>query len=83
MIKTFNLIKEILLSFYQVLFVEAKERYEITEVYLEKCYHNKKTRNLIKKREKKKMILETTKLIIAIIITVIAVGLYIKTSFLK
>lgn len=29
------------------------------------------------------MILETIKLIIAIIITVIAVGLYIKTSFLK
>lgn len=29
------------------------------------------------------MILETIKLIIAIIITVIAVGLYIKTSFQK
>lgn len=44
MIKTFNSIKEILLVFYQVLFVEAKERYEITEFYLEKYYHNKKVR---------------------------------------
>lgn len=35
MVKAFNSIKEILLVFYQVLFVEAKERYEITEVYLE------------------------------------------------
>ncbi|WP_295799317.1 hypothetical protein [uncultured Treponema sp.] len=35
MFKAFNSIKEILLVFYQVLFVEAKERYEITEVYLE------------------------------------------------
>lgn len=52
MFKAFNSIKEILLVFYQVLFVEAKERYEITEVYLEKCYHNKKTRNLIKKKVK-------------------------------
>lgn len=42
MFKAFNSIKEILLVFYQVLFVEAKERYEVTEVYLEKCYHNKK-----------------------------------------
>ena len=48
MIKAFNSIKEILLVFYQVLFVEAKERYEITEFYLEKCGHNKKVRNLIK-----------------------------------
>ena len=30
MFKAFNSIKEILLVFYQVLFVEAKERYEIT-----------------------------------------------------
>lgn len=37
----------------------------------------------MKRDKRKKMILETTKLIIAIIITVIAVGLYIKTSFLK
>lgn len=37
----------------------------------------------MKRENKKKMILETIKLIIAIIITVIAVGLYIKTSFLK
>ena len=29
MIKAFNSIKEILLEFYQVLFIEAKERYEI------------------------------------------------------
>lgn len=35
MIKAFNSIKEILLVFYQVLFVEAKERYEVTEFYLE------------------------------------------------
>lgn len=49
MIKAFNSIKEIFLVFYQVLFVEAKERYEITEFYLEKCGHNKKVRNLIKK----------------------------------
>lgn len=48
MVKAFNSIKEILLVFYQVLFVEAKERYEITEFYLEKCGHNKKVRNLIK-----------------------------------
>ena len=48
MIKAFNSIKEIFLVFYQVLFVEAKERYEITEFYLEKCGHNKKVRNLIK-----------------------------------
>lgn len=47
MVKAFNSIKEILLVFYQVLFVEAKERYEITEVYLEKYYHNEKARNLI------------------------------------
>lgn len=38
MFKAFNSIKEILLVFYQVLFVEAKERYEITEVYLEKYW---------------------------------------------
>lgn len=44
MVKVFNSIKEILLVFYQVLFVEAKERYEITEFYLEKCGHNKKVR---------------------------------------
>ena len=37
----------------------------------------------MKREKRKKMILETTKLIIAIIITVIAVGLYIKISFLK
>ena len=49
MFKAFNSIKEILLVFYQVLFVEAKERYEITEFYLEKCGNNKKVRNLIKK----------------------------------
>ena len=48
MIKAFNSIKEIFLVFYQVLFVEAKERYEITEFYLEECGHNKKVRNLIK-----------------------------------
>lgn len=44
MFKAFNSIKEILLVFYQVLFVDAKERYEITEFYLEKYYHNKKVR---------------------------------------
>lgn len=37
----------------------------------------------MKRKKTKKMILETIKLIIVIIITVIAVGLYIKTSFLK
>lgn len=42
MIKAFNSIKEIFLVFYQVLFVEAKERYEITEFCLEKCGYNKK-----------------------------------------
>ena len=30
MIKAFNSIKEIFLEFYQVLFVEAKDRYEVT-----------------------------------------------------
>lgn len=44
MIKAFNSIKEIFLVFYQVLFVEAKERYEVTEVYLENSCHNKKVR---------------------------------------
>ena len=41
MIKAFNSIKEIFLVFYQVLFVEAKERYEVTEVYLEKAVEAK------------------------------------------
>lgn len=49
MIKAFNLIKEILLAFYWVLFVEAKERYEVTEFYLKKCCHNEKARNPITK----------------------------------
>jgi len=44
MIKAFNSIKEIFLAIYQVLFVEAKERYEITEFYLEKCCQNEKSR---------------------------------------
>lgn len=41
MVKAFNSIKEILLVFYQVLFVEAKERYEVTEFYLEKAVEAK------------------------------------------
>ena len=45
MIKAFNSIKEILLAVYQVMFVEAKERYETTEFYLEKCCRNEKARN--------------------------------------
>ena len=49
MVKAFNSIKEILLVFYQVLFVEAKERYEVTEFYLEKCGHNKKSKESNKK----------------------------------
>lgn len=50
MIKAFNSIKQFLLAIYQVMFIDAKERYEITEeFYLEKCGHNKKVRNLIKK----------------------------------
>lgn len=49
MIKAFNSIKEILLAIYQVLFVEAKERYEVTEFYLEKCCRNEKARNPITK----------------------------------
>lgn len=44
MIKPLNSIKEILLAVYQVMFVEAKERYEITEFYLEKCCQNEKSR---------------------------------------
>lgn len=44
MIKVVNSIKECLLAIYQVLFVEAKERYEITEFYLEKCFQNEKQR---------------------------------------
>lgn len=40
MIRAANSIKEILLAIYQVLFVEAKERYEMTEFYLEKCCNN-------------------------------------------
>lgn len=49
MTKVFNSVKEILLAFYQVLFVEAKERYEVTEFYLEKCCHNEKSRKPITK----------------------------------
>ena len=49
MIKTFNSIKEILLAIYQVMFVEAKERYEMTEFYLEKCRQSNKTRKVNKK----------------------------------
>lgn len=49
MIKAFNSVKEILLAFYQVLFVEAKERYEVTEFYLEKCCQSDKTRKVNKK----------------------------------
>ena len=45
MIKTFNSIKEILLAVYQVMFVDAKERYEMTEFYLEKCHQSGNARN--------------------------------------
>ena len=51
MIKAFNSIKEIFLVFYQVLFVEAKERYEITEFYLEECGHNKKMETVLKVKD--------------------------------
>ncbi|MGN0728198.1 hypothetical protein [Treponema sp.] len=49
MIKAFNSIKEILLVFYQVLFVEAKERYEVTEFYLENSCQSDKTSEVNKK----------------------------------
>lgn len=46
MIKAFNSIKGILLAVYQVMFVDAKERYETTEeLYLEKCRQNDNARN--------------------------------------
>lgn len=39
MIKAFNSIKRFLLAIYQVMFIDAKKRYEITEeFYLEKCH---------------------------------------------
>lgn len=43
MIKAFNSIKEIFLAFYQVLFADAKDRYEVTEVYLDKNTGRDKT----------------------------------------
>lgn len=49
MIKVFNSIKEILLAVYQVMFVETKERYEMTEFYLEKCCQRDRTRETNKK----------------------------------
>lgn len=45
MIKAFNSIKEILLAVYQVMFVDAKERYEMTEFYLEKMPQSDNARN--------------------------------------
>ena len=45
MIKAFNSIKGILLAVYQVMFVDAKERYELTEFYLEKCRQSDNARN--------------------------------------
>lgn len=32
-----NFLKDFFLSVYQVFFLDAKERYSITEIYLEKC----------------------------------------------
>ncbi len=49
MIKVFNSIKEILLVFYQVLFVEAKERYKVTEFYLENSCQRDKPSEVNKK----------------------------------
>lgn len=49
MIKAFNSIKEIFLAFYQVLFVDAKDRYEVTEVYLENSCQSDKTSKVNKK----------------------------------
>lgn len=45
MIKAFNSIKEFLLAVYQVMFVDAKERYEMTEFYLEKYRQSDNARN--------------------------------------
>ncbi len=49
MIRAVNFIKEILIAIYQVLIIEAKERYEMTEFYLEKCRKRDKTREANKK----------------------------------
>lgn len=37
MSEVINFLKDFFLSVYQVFFLDAKERYSITEVYLEKC----------------------------------------------
>lgn len=44
MIRAVNFIKEILIAIYQVLILEAKERYKVTEFYLEKCGCNEKSK---------------------------------------
>lgn len=44
MIRAVNFIKEILIAIYQVLILEAKERYKVTEFYLEKCCCNEKSK---------------------------------------
>lgn len=49
MIRAVNFIKEILIAIYQVLIIEAKERYEVTEFYLEKCCQSDKAREVNKK----------------------------------
>lgn len=49
MIKFFNSVKEILIAIYQVLILEAKERYKVTEFYLEKCCQSNKAREVNKK----------------------------------
>lgn len=46
MSKTFNFFKDLILSIYQVFFMDAKERYSITELYLEKYKQNCKKSNI-------------------------------------
>ena len=54
MIKAFNSIKKIFLAFYQVLFVDAKDRYEVTEVYLENSCQSDKTSKVNKRMQNEK-----------------------------
>lgn len=39
-------LKDFFLSVYQVFFLDAKERYSITEIYLEKCERIVKQKNI-------------------------------------
>lgn len=46
MCKTFYFFKNLILAIYQVLFMDAKERYSITEFYLEKYTQKSKINDI-------------------------------------